>query len=205
MKTKTKNVRNLIAQQRERHSVLRKKRDALSIAMKQITATSNRAISLLVDLHNASEEFVSFGAMVCSKVQHAVSVCDPDSLAVAGSVVAIEVAKSSVAHTASDQHLLQNAIISMTDICESIHNHQDSVCQDLAAMHEAHMCAADAHSLALLAIEQGHGSTLHKALHCVSCDGNAEAVYAARTGMCKKCHDATICESRTGWVQCTEA
>jgi hypothetical protein len=124
---------------------------------------------------------------------------------VAGSVVAIEVAKSSVAHTASDQHLLQNAIISMTDICESIHNHQDSVCQDLTAMHEAHMCAADAHSLALLAIEQGHGSTLHKALHCVSCDGNAEAVYAARTGMCKKCHDATICESRTGWVQCTEA
>ena len=71
-------------------------------------------------------------------------------------------------------------------------------------MHTAHMCAADVHSQALLAIEQGLGSTAETVLHCAACGKNAEVTYAARTGMCKQCHDASICATNAGWVRCED-
>ena len=138
---KTKHVRNLIAQQRERHSVLCKKRDALYIVMKKMTTTSDTAIGLLKDLQNASEEFVSFETAICSKVQHAVSVCDPDSLAVAGCLATLEVASTSVASTDVDQYSLQTVVTSMADICQGIQGKQEALCQDLLCYaHCAYVC-----------------------------------------------------------------
>ncbi|KAJ1465476.1 hypothetical protein T484DRAFT_1757388 [Baffinella frigidus] len=159
-------------------------------------------MKLLGELQNASEEFVSFGNAVCSKVQHAVTVCDPHSLAVAGSVAAIGVANDSVVRTGADQSSLSEVVATMQGVFQDILDHQGVLGEDLRVMHTAHMCAVDAHSQALFAIEQGVGQQPENSLCCATCGGDAEAVYAARTGLCKMCHDAAGGEMNTGWLRC---
>jgi hypothetical protein len=76
------------------------------------------------------------------------------------------------------------------------------LCEDLRVMHTVHMCAVDAHSQALFAIEQGVGQQPENGLCCAKCGGHAGAVYAARTGLCKTCHDDAGGEMNTGWMRC---
>jgi hypothetical protein len=205
-KMKTKHVRNLLAQQRERHIVLCKKRDALQCVMKTMNTSSKNAIKLLGDIQNSSEEFVSFGTAVISKVQHAVTVCDPLSLAVAGSITSIDVARSSVERADAGQCAVQTMATQMQGVCEEVLEHQCVMCEDLGVMHTSLMCAADAHSQALSAIEQqGVGQQPISGLQCAVCFGDAEAAYAARTGLCKKCHDTANDEMKTGWIRCVDA
>jgi hypothetical protein len=202
---KTKHVRNLLAQQRERHIVLCKKRDALQCMIKKMNTCSKNAIKLLGDIQNSSEEFVSFGTAVISKVQHAVTVCDPLSLAVAGSITSIDVARSSVQRADVDQCAVQHMAMMMQGVCEETLDHQGVMCEDLRVMHTALMCAADAHSQALFAIEQGVGQQPISGLHCAVCGRRAEAAYAARTGLCKTCHDAANDATKTGWIRCADS
>jgi thiamine phosphate synthase YjbQ (UPF0047 family) len=201
---KTKHVKNLLAQQRDRHIIICKKRKALYVVLKNMRITSENAIKLLGDIQNASEEFVSIGAMVCSKVQHAVTVCDPGSLAVAGSVVAVDVATASVERADADQYVLQDMVTTMQEVCQGIVKNQGVLCDDLSVMHTAHICAADVHSQALFAIEQGVGQEPETGLLCAVCGRDAEPVYAARTGTCKTCHDAAGDVSNTGWLRCVD-
>jgi hypothetical protein len=196
---KIKNTRSLLAQQRDRHVLMCKKRAALSDVLKRLQNTSIHAIKILADLCNLSDEMISSGNVVCSKVQHAVSVCDAGSLAVAGSVAAIGVATASIASAGDDQNQLHAVVATMQTVLQNINVHQSVVGDDLYVMYTAHKCAVDVHEQALSAIEQGLGQELESALQCSTCGGSAEAVYAARTGLCKMCYQAMCSANNTGW------
>jgi hypothetical protein len=198
---KIKNTRNLLAQQSERHILMRRKREALSDVLKRLQSTSAHAIKILGDLYNLSEETISTGNVVCSKVQHAVAVCDPGSLAVAGSVAAIGVATASAANAGDDQVKLHTVVTTMQTVCQNILDNQSALGDDLYVMYTAHKCAVDAHAQALLAIEQGLGHELASGVKCSSCGRSAEVVYAARTGLCKMCYQAVSDATNTGWDQ----
>ena len=93
----------------------------------------------------------------------------------------------------------------MQGVCEEVLEHQGVMCEDLCVMHTSLMCAADAHSQALIAIEQGVGQQPISGLQCAVCGRNAEAAYAARTGLCKTCLDTANDEMKTGWIRCVDA
>ena len=61
----------------------------------------------------------------------------------------------------------------------------------------------DAHAQALHALEKGLGHQTEASLCCASCMQPAEAVYAARTGMCKLCHEKAAADAvNSGWARC---
>ena len=200
-----KSVKSLCLQQRHRYSEMIIKRKALRGVLQRVQKTSEHAVRLLKELQSIQEECLSSGSVVCSKVQHAVADCDPGSLAVAGSVAAIELASVSVARAGTEAINVCGFFTSMQDSFECAVAQQRETQDDLNAMCNAHSCAVDIHSLALTALERGLGHETTSALCCASCMGDAEAVYAARTGMCKLCHEkAAVDAVNSGWERCVE-
>jgi HPt (histidine-containing phosphotransfer) domain-containing protein len=200
-----KSVKSLCLQQRHRHALMREKRKALRGVLQRLQHTSESAIRLLKELQSVQEECLSVGSMVCSKVQHSVVDSDPCSLAVAGSVAAIELATDSVARASTDSVKLCRLFTTMQDSFEQAISQQRETQEDLSAMCSTHSCATDVHSLALAALEKGLGYETEPGLCCASCMGSAEVVYAARTGMCKKCHDkASFDVVNSSWERCVQ-
>lgn len=200
-----KTVHTICVEQRRRHSQMAAKRTVLRGVLKRIQKTSENAIQSLKDLQNMHEDCLSVGSVVCSKVQHSVADCDPSSASVAGSVAALELAKGGVASAGADVARMCDLLTVMQGTFEDVLSQQREAQDNLYAMCTTHACAADVHAQALSALEKGLGYELEPGLRCASCMGAAEAVYAARTGMCKTCHEqAAVDAVNSGWERCGE-
>ena len=200
-----KSVRSLWLQQRDRHAVMRIKQTALREVLRRVQKTSKSAVRLMEELQSNQEECLSIGGVVCSEIQHSVADCDPDSLAVAGSVAAIELATVGVARAGTAAAKLRGLVAAMQGSSDDVIAQQRETDAHLCAMYNAHCYAIDTHSLA--AIDEGLGhmdAETPGVLCCASCNGDAEAVYAARTGMCKTCHEKASDAVDCGWVRCVE-
>jgi hypothetical protein len=223
-----KSLHGICAQQRVRRELMAVKRKAIQGVLKRIHVTSRSAMLLLKELQCLHEECLSVGSVVCSKVQHSVANCDPGSIAVAGSVAAIELASVSVARAGVEVERVCGLVAAMQHGFDGSIAQQHMVQQDLYAMCKVHSCAMDVHTGALEALEQGlshdaglldttdtHAQALAaienglgyetgSGLCCANCMGEAQAVYAARTGMCKTCHEnAAVDALNSGWERCT--
>jgi hypothetical protein len=196
-------VRRLCESQRGHMTDIISKQDTLRDQLGVLRSTTASVIKLLGDLQAIHEECLDIGVMLCSKVQHAVSVSDRQSLAVAGSVAAIDAVRVSFTYAERDQISLQGVCTEMHKIGERILIHQTAVQQDLKAMSNAHSCAVDVHAPALVALRNGMNPKVTEAgLCCTSCGMGADPVYAARTGLCKTCHENDIEATNVGWSRC---
>ena len=200
-----KSVHGICAQQRARHDMMVVKQKALHGVLKRIQITSKSAILLLKDLQCMQEECLSVGHVVCSKVQHSVTECDPGSPAVAGSVAAIGLATVSVARAGNEVEKVCKLITAIQGSFDDATAQQKEAQDDLCAMCNVHSCATDVHALALNALETGLGHEPGSGLQCASCMGDAQAVYAARTGMCRTCHEKAVADAMdSGWERCVK-
>jgi hypothetical protein len=225
-----RSLHGICAQQRVRRDLMVVKCKALQGVLKRIQVTSKSAILFLKELQFLHEECLSTGSVVCSKVQHSVADCDPGSLAVAGSVAAIDLASVSVARAGAEVVRVCGLITAMQDGFKDVSAQQRETQDDLYAMCNAHSCATDIHAVALADIEKGLGcdpasgcdvSDVHaqalaalekglgyetgSGLKCANCMEDAQAVYAARTGMCKTCHEKTTADAlNSGWERCVQ-
>jgi hypothetical protein len=189
----------LCKQQRERKEVIRTTRFNLASAMRRMKESSGRAIALLGQLQNENETCLAAGNVICSKIQHAVIVCDPDSTTVAAAVASIDAATTALTNTSSVSIDLIRKAQQFNDVSINLENSQkvaNDMLDDMCATHES---AFDIHELAVNAIEKGFGTKSDYRIPCAGCGEDAEPVYAARTGMCMKCVDHNRYES--GWKQ----
>jgi hypothetical protein len=187
-------VKCLSADQRQRRCEIETKRKGLTVLLKSLRTSSDRAIEMIGQLQNMHETCLSVGNVVCSKVQHSVALNDADSTAVAGSVAAIEFATENVA-TSSEKGCefirVHNQLCQVLDSVMSSHKHTSDA---LEAMCNTHACAVVVHEHALEVIESD------TVMQCVVCKCIPERAYAARTGMCKNCLQGVSMNS--GWVRC---
>jgi hypothetical protein len=195
-------LNQLCKNQRQRKEVIRTLRIKLASALLKMRDSSKRAIDLLGQLQNENDGFLLQGNVICSKIQHAVVECDPDSIAVAAAVVSIDSATCSVASTSALSVDVVRATQQFNDVAMQIIASQKKTNDFLDVMCEAHQHAFDVHEKAVDAIQNGFGTESGPGIQCASCGGDAEPIYAARTGMCLKCVKHSADMSLSGWTRC---
>jgi hypothetical protein len=193
-------LNQLCKRQRERKDLIHETRLKLAAVLQAMRESSSRAMTLLGQLQNENEVCLAVGNVICSKIQHAVIVCDPDSAAVAASVTAIDDAVVAVSNSSSVSLDVLREVQAFTEVSSKLTRTQKTTNTALDGMCEAHQHAFDIHSNAVDAIENGFGIMPEPDIICVSCGRGAELLSAARTGMCLEC--ATQNRDESGWTRC---
>ena len=192
----------LCRQQRERRESTRETRHKLAAVLHSIRQNSMRAITLLGQLQNQNETCLAQGNVICSKIQHAVIECDPNSVSVAACVNAIDVAVTKIATSSSDSVCFIQKLHAFSEVSAQLSQSQKTTSASLKAMSDAHQDAYDVHSFAVDALENGFGVRCTDQILCACCGGNTELMYAARTGMCETCAHKHSAQSQ--WRRSTE-
>lgn len=195
-------VNQLCKNQRARKESIRLTRIKLEAVLHVMKQSSQRAIGLLGLLQNENELCLSEGNVICSKIQHAVVVCDPDSVAVAEASETIHSATCGLNSTSAMSVDVLRVLESFSDVSTKVMISQKKTNDKLDIMCDAHQHAFDVHEQAVEAIEKAFGNMPVKGIPCANCGGDAEPVYAARTGMCFKCVKEPT--DGSGWTRCGE-
>lgn len=195
-------LNQLCKNQRLRKEVIRATRLKLEIVLRSIRESSKRAIDLLGHLQNENDGCLLQGNVICSKIQHAVVLCDPESIAVATAVASIDSATCSMIDTSSMSIDVVRVVEQFTDVVLKLSASQKKTNILLDEMCDAHQYAFDIHEKAVHAIEACFGTEPESCIQCASCGGCADPICAARTGMCFKCVNESSDLSLSGWTQC---
>jgi hypothetical protein len=193
-------LNQLCKRQRERKESIRETRIKLAAVLQVMRDSSSRAITLLGQLQNENEVCLAEGNVICSKIQHAVIACDPDSASVAACVVSILGATTDVTESSSASGNLLRVVQTLHEATSKLMRDQRTSNAALDEMVHAHQHAYDIHSHAVEAIENGFGTVPDPEIICASCGGGAEPLCAARTGMCMEC--VTQNRDESGWTRC---
>jgi hypothetical protein len=188
--------------QRIRKGIIHKTRIKLEAVLRVMRDSSKRAIDLLGQLQNENDGCLLQGNVICSKIQHAVAECNPGSIAVAAVVASIDYATSTITETSAMSLDVMRATEQLNEVSRKIVILQKRANDSLDVMCEANQHALDIHVEAVNAIEAGFGTEPEPGMQCAICGGDAEPIYAARTGMCLKCVNESKDLSQSGWTRC---